>query len=162
MGLKFDVVKTNKFSDLGAIGRGLTNDEKSLVQMMINRGYDLFTTRCADGRKMSKADLCKIAEGRVWTGEAAKKLKLVDELGGIDKAIAFAAKKAKIKEYTLLTYPEKKDFFSALLNEKPTHYIETQLMESNFGELYKGFGMIKNIQKQDMVQARIPFDINIK
>lgn len=162
VGLKFDVVKTNKFSDLGAIGRGLTNDEKSLVQMMINRGYDLFTTRCADGRKMSKADLCKIAEGRVWTGEAAKKLKLVDELGGIDKAIAFAAKKAKIKEYTLLTYPEKKDFFSALLNEKPTHYIETQLMESNFGELYKGFGMIKNIQKQDMVQARIPFDINIK
>lgn len=162
VGLKFDVVKTNKFSDLGALGRGLNNDEKSLIQMMINQGYDLFTTRCAEGRKMTKANLCKIAEGRVWTGEAAKKLKLVDELGGIDKAIAFAAKKANIKEYTLLTYPEKKDFFSTLLNEKPTHYIESKLMESNFGELYKGFEMIKNIQNQDMVQARIPFDVNIK
>lgn len=162
VGLKFDVVKTNKFSDLGALGRGLNNDEKSLIQMMINQGYDLFTTRCAEGRKMTKASLCKIAEGRVWTGEAAKKLKLVDELGGIDKAIAFAAKKANIKEYTLLTYPEKKDFFSTLLNEKPTHYIESKLMESNFGELYKGFEMIKNIQNQDMVQARIPFDVNIK
>lgn len=162
VGLKFDVVKTNKFSDIGALGRGLNSDEQALMQMMINQGYDLFTTRCAEGRKMKKADLCKIAEGRVWTGEAAKKLKLVDELGGIDKAIQIAAKKANLKNYSLLTYPAKKDFFEALMNEKPSHYIESKLMESNFGELYKGFGMIKNVQKLDMVQARLPFDVNIK
>ncbi len=162
VGLKFDVVKTNKFSDLGAIGRGLNNDEKSLIQMMINEGYDTFLTRCADGRKMSKQAIGKIAEGRVWTGEKAKKIGLVDELGGIDKAIEIAAKKAKVKDYTVLSYPEKEEFFEALFKEKPTHYIESRLIESNFGEFYKGFSMIKDVQKLDYVQARVPFDINIK
>lgn len=162
VGLKFDVVKTNKFSDLGATGRGMNTDEQALIQMTINQGYDTFLSRCAEGRKMSKANIGKIAEGRVWTGEKAKKIGLVDELGGIDKAIEIAVKKAKLKEYTVLSYPEKKDFFSTIFKEKPTHYIESKLMESTFGELYKGFGMIKDVQKLDNIQARVPFDINIK
>lgn len=162
VGLSFDVVKTNKFSDLGALGRGLNTDEQALIQMTINNGYDTFLTRCAEGRKMSKAKIAKIAEGRVWTGEKAKKLGLVDELGGINKAIEIAARKAKLKEYSVLSYPEKKDFFSSIFKEKPTHYIESRLMESNFGEFYKGFGMIKDVQKLDNLQARVPFDINIK
>jgi len=162
VGLKFDVVKTNKFSDLGALGRGLNSDEKSLVQMMINEGYNTFLTRCSDGRKMSKQAIGKIAEGRVWTGAKAKEIGLVDELGGIDKAIEIAAKKAKIKEYTVLSYPEKEEFFESLFKDKPTHYIESKLIESNFGEFYKGFSMIKDVQKLDYVQARVPFDVNIK
>ena len=162
VGLKFDVVKTNKFSDLGATGRGMNTDEQALIQMTINQGYDTFLSRCAEGRKMSKANIGKIAEGRVWTGEKAKKIGLVDELGGIDKAIEIAVKKAKLKEYTVLSYPEKKDFLSTIFKEKPTHYIESKLMESTFGELYKGFGMIKDVQKLDNIQARVPFDINIK
>ena len=162
VGLTFDVVKTNKFSDLGALGRGLNADEQALIQMTINNGYDTFLSRCAEGRKMSKANIGRIAEGRVWTGEKAKKIGLVDELGGIDKAIEIAAKKAKLKEYSVLSYPEKKDFFSSIFKEKPTHYIESRLMESNFGEFYKGFGMIKDVQKLDNLQARVPFDINIK
>ncbi|WP_321438278.1 signal peptide peptidase SppA [uncultured Bacteroides sp.] len=162
VGLTFDVVKTNKFSDLGALGRGLNTDEQALIQMTINNGYDTFLSRCAEGRKMSKANIGRIAEGRVWTGEKAKKIGLVDELGGIDKAIEIAAKKAKLKEYSVLSYPEKKDFFSSIFKEKPTHYIESRLMESNFGEFYKGFGMIKDVQKLDNLQARVPFDINIK
>ncbi|WP_321520164.1 signal peptide peptidase SppA [uncultured Bacteroides sp.] len=162
IGLSFDVVKTNKFSDLGATGRGLNTDEQALIQMTINNGYDTFLSRCAEGRKMSKANIAKIAEGRVWTGEKAKKIGLVDELGGLDKAIEIAAKKVKLKEYTVLSYPEKKDFFSTIFKEKPTHYIESKLMESNFGELYQGFGMIKEAQKLDNLQARVPFDINIK
>jgi protease IV len=162
VGLSFDVVKTNKFSDLGALGRGLNTDEQALIQMTINNGYDTFLSRCAEGRKMSKAKIAKIAEGRVWTGEKAKKIGLVDELGGINKAIEIAAKKAKLKEYSVLSYPEKKDFLSSIFKEKPTHYIESRLMESNFGEFYKGFGMIKDVQKLDNLQARVPFDINIK
>jgi len=162
VGLSFDVVKTNKFSDLGALGRGLNTDEQALIQMTINNGYDTFLSRCAEGRKMSKANIAKIAEGRVWTGEKAKKIGLVDELGGINKAIEIAAKKAKLKEYSVLSYPEKKDFLSSIFKEKPTHYIESRLMESNFGEFYKGFGMIKDVQKLDNLQARVPFDINIK
>jgi protease IV len=103
VGLSFDVVKTNKFSDLGALGRGLNTDEQALIQMTINNGYDTFLSRCAEGRKMSKAKIAKIAEGRVWTGEKAKKIGLVDELGGINKAIEIAAKKAKLKEYSVLS-----------------------------------------------------------
>lgn len=162
VGIDFDVVKTNKFSDLGALGRGLNSDEQALIQMTINKGYDTFLSRCAEGRKMSKDKMEKIAEGRVWTGEKAKKIGLVDELGGLDKAIQIAAQKAKLKEYTLLSYPEKEDFFSALFKEKPTHYIESKLIRSNFGEFYQGFSLIKDVQKLDYVQARVPFDINIK
>jgi protease-4 len=162
VGLSFDVVKTNKFSDLGALGRGLNTDEQALIQMTINNGYDTFLSRCAEGRKISKANIAKIAEGRVWTGEKAKKIGLVDELGGINKAIEIAAKKAKLKEYSVLSYPEKKNFLSSIFKEKPTHYIESRLMESNFGEFYKGFGMIKDMQKLDNLQARVPFDINVK
>ncbi len=162
IGLSFDVVKTNKYSDFGAVGRGLNSDEQALMQMTINRGYDTFVSRCAEGRKMTKANICKIAEGRVWTGEKAKEIGLVDELGGIDKAIEIAAKKAKIKEYSVLSYPEKKNFLSNIFKDKPTHYIESKLMESNFGEFYKGFSMIKDVQKLDKLQTRIPFDINIK
>ncbi|BEH00572.1 signal peptide peptidase SppA [Bacteroides sedimenti] len=162
VGLNFDVVKTNKFSDLGALGRGLNSDEQTLIQMNINQGYNTFLSRCAEGRKMSKEKMEKIAEGRVWTGEKAKKIGLVDELGGIDKAIQIAAQKAKVKEYTLLSFPEKENFLSSLLKEKPTHYIESKLTKSKFGELYQGFSMIKDVQSLDYMQARVPFDINIK
>lgn len=162
VGLNFDVVKTNKFSDLGALGRGLNSDEQALIQMNINQGYNTFLSRCAEGRKMSKEKMEKIAEGRVWTGEKAKKIGLVDELGGIDKAIQIAAQKAKVKEYTLLSFPEKENFLSSLLKEKPTHYIESKLIKSKFGELYQGFSMIKDVQSLDCMQARVPFDINIK
>jgi len=162
IGLSFDVVKTNKFSDLGAMGRGMNSEEQTLIQMNINNGYKLFLSRCASGRNMKVEAMEKIAQGRVWTGEKAKKLGLVDDLGGIDKALNIAAKKAKIKEFTILSYPEKEDFFSSLLEEKPTHYIESRILESKFGEYYKGFSLLKETQKLDYLQARVPFDLNIK
>ena len=87
IGLSYDVVKTNKYADFGNIMRPFNEDEKSLLQMMITEGYDTFVTRCAEGRHMTKEAIEKIAEGRVWTGETAKELGLVDELGGIDKAL---------------------------------------------------------------------------
>lgn len=161
IGLNFDVVKTNKFSDLGAIGRGLNDDEKALIQMKINDGYKLFVTRCANGRKLSVEDIEKIAQGRVWTGKEAKKLKLVDELGGLDKALNVATERAKIKNYTVISYPEKEDFFSKLMKNKSSGYIESQL-QANFGDYYKSFSLLKNLKDVDKVQARIPFDLNIK
>ncbi|KAA6307599.1 Protease 4, partial [termite gut metagenome] len=83
VGVKFDVVKTNKYSDFGSLNRPLNTGEQALVQMAINHGYDIFLTRCAEGRNMSKEDIDNIAQGRVWTGAKAKELGLVDELGGI-------------------------------------------------------------------------------
>ncbi|MBB4045733.1 protease-4 [Bacteroides reticulotermitis] len=162
IGLTYDVVKTNKFADFGTLMRPFNNDEKVLLQMMIAQGYDTFVSRCAEGRGMTKEGIEKIAEGRVWTGEAAKELGLVDVLGGIDKALEIAVGKAGIDSYTVIPYPQKKDFLSSLLDTQPTNYVESQLIKSNLGEYYQQFGLLKNIKEQSMIQARIPFDLNMK
>ena len=162
IGLSYDVVKTNKYADFGNIMRPFNEDERSLLQMMITEGYDTFVSRCAEGRQMPKEAIEKIAEGRVWTGETAKKLGLVDELGGIDKALDIAVAKAGIEGYTVVSYPAKQDFFSSLLDTKPTNYVESQLLKSKLGEFYQQFGLLKNLQEQSMIQARIPFELNVK
>lgn len=114
IGLKFDVVKTNQYADFGALGRPMNDGEKSLMQMYVNQGYDLFLTRCSDGRDINKEDLDKIAQGRVWTGSTAKELGLVDELGGLDKALEIAINKAGIESgYTVMSYPAPKGFSKA-------------------------------------------------
>ena len=113
IGLTYDVVKTNKFSDFGNIMRPFNQDEKTLMQMMITQGYDTFVNRCAEGRHMSKEAIEKIAEGRVWTGEAAKELGLVDVLGGIDTALEIAVRKAGIEGYTVLSGKTRPPFFTA-------------------------------------------------
>ena len=162
IGLTYDVVKTNKFSDFGNIMRPFNQDEKTLMQMMITQGYDTFVNRCAEGRHMSKEAIEKIAEGRVWTGEAAKELGLVDVLGGIDTALEIAVSKAGIEGYTVVSYPAKQDLLSSLLDTKPTNYVESQILKSKLGEYYQQFGMLKNLKERSMIQARIPFELNIK
>ena len=162
IGLTYDVVKTNKFADFGNIMRPFNEDEKTLMQMMIAQGYDTFVSRCAEGRNMTKEAIEKVAEGRVWTGEAAKELGLVDELGGIDTALEIAVKKAGIEGYTVVSYPAKQDFLSSLLDTKPTNYVEAQILKSKLGEYYQQFGMLKNLTERSMIQARIPFELNIK
>ena len=137
IGLSYDVVKTNKYADFGNIMRPFSEGEKALLQMMVAEGYDTFITRCAEGRHTTKEAIEKIAEGRVWTGEAAKELGLVDELGGIDKALDIAIAKARVGGYTIVSYPEKKDVLSSLLDTKPTNYVESQLLKSKLGE-YSG------------------------
>lgn len=162
VGLTFDVVKTNKYSDFGNIMRPFNEGEKTLMQMMIVKGYDTFVTRCADGRGMTKEAIEKIAEGRVWTGEEAKKLGLVDELGGIDKALEIAVAKAGVENYTVVSYPEKQDFLSVLFETGPTNYVESQLLKSKLGEYYQQFGLLKNLKDKSMIQARVPFELNIR
>lgn len=162
VGLTFDVVKTNKHSDFGNIMRPFNEGEKTLMQMMIAKGYDTFVTRCADGRGMTKEAIERIAEGRVWTGEEAKELGLVDVLGGIDKALEIAVAKAGVENYTVVAYPEKQDFLSSLLESSPTNYVESQLLKSKLGEYYQQFGLLKNLKEQSMIQARVPFELNIK
>ena len=161
LGLKFDVVKTNKYADMGQISRPFNEDEKALMQNMVNNGYELFTKRCADGRHMSQDSIKQIAEGRVWTGEMAQKLNLVDELGGLDKAITIAKNMAQLETYSLVDYPEKEDFLSALLNTGVEHYVELRLIKGNYDEYLKGFSLLQNIENADRLQARMPFIISI-
>lgn len=162
IGLSYDVVKTNKYADFGNIMRPFSEGEKALLQMMVAEGYDTFITRCAEGRHTTKEAIEKIAEGRVWTGEVAKELGLVDELGGIDKALDIAIAKARVGGYTIVSYPEKKDVLSSLLDTKPTNYVESQLLKSKLGEYYRQFGLLTNLKEQSMIQARVPFELNIK
>lgn len=161
LGIHFDGVKTNKLADLGDITRPFNEEEKALMQNMVNKGYELFTQRCADGRKMPIDEIKKIAEGRVWTGEMAKDLKLVDELGGIDQAIAVAAERAEIEDYTVMSYPKQEDFISSLMSSGTDRYLSAR-MKDELGVFYEPFRHMQNLKNSDPVQARLPFMITIK
>lgn len=161
LGLHFDGVKTHKMADMGSMSRPFNAEESALMQQMVNQGYALFTKRCAEGRHIPLEELCKIAEGRVWTGSMAKELKLVDELGGLDTAIQLAAQLGKVKDYNLQTYPAKEDFLTQLLNSRTDRYIHSQLQET-FGEYYRGFDWIRHLGQSDRLQARLPFNLRIQ
>ena len=117
VGLDLDGVSTNKHSDMGVnmIYKGMNPSERALMQNMIERGYDLFTRRCAEGRHMSQDSIKAIGEGRVWLGQDALRLGLVDDLGNIDDAIAKAAELAKIDDYALVYYPKPVDPFEEFM-----------------------------------------------
>lgn len=161
LGLHFDGVKTHKMADMGSMSRPFNAKESALMQQMVNQGYALFTKRCAEGRNIPLEELCKIAEGRVWTGSMAKELKLVDELGGLDTAIQLAAELGKVKDYKLKSYPTKQDFLTELLNTRADRYIHSQLQEI-FGEYYQGFEWLRHVEQSDRLQARLPFNMRIQ
>lgn len=161
LGLHFDGVKTHKMADMGSMNRPFNAEESALMQQMVNQGYALFTKRCAEGRNIPLEELCKIAEGRVWTGSMAKELKLVDELGGLDTAIQLAAELGKVKDYKLKSYPTKQDFLTELLNTRTDRYIHSQLQET-FGEYYQGFEWLRHVEQSDRLQARLPFNMRIQ
>lgn len=157
LGIHFSNVKTNEMADFGDISRPFTERERAIAQQYVNNGYDLFTKRCADGRKMKQDDIKKIGEGRVWTGLHAKQLGLVDELGGLDKAIEKAKKLAKIDDASVLSYPAKASIFDNLMNEaKGNSYADAQL-KATLGEYYNIFSDIKNINQRTGIQASLPY-----
>lgn len=161
LGIYTDIVKTNRYSDLGDISRPLTPAESQFIQNSIERGYDLFVTRCADGRNMSKEEIQNIAEGRVWTGCMAQEIGLVDALGGINDAIATAAQLANITEYSLISYPEVENPFVSLFNESKDNYIESRIKEET-GAYYKYLKQIQHLQKAAPIQTHIGFEPNIQ
>ncbi|MCR5434180.1 MAG: signal peptide peptidase SppA [Bacteroidaceae bacterium] len=161
LGLNFDVVKTNALSDLGAMGRPLNETEGAMLQSHINQGYELFTGRVADGRKMKQDDVKAIAEGRVWTGEQALGIGLVDKLGDLDDAIAAAAEAAGIEKYSVGRYPDSEPWYADLLDKQKKSYLEEE-MRATLGEYYNSFNLLRTLNRQAPVQARIPFDPNIR
>ena len=161
IGVSFDVVKTNSYSDFGNMTRPMRADEKVILQNYIERGYDLFLTRCSDGRGIPKDSLDLIAQGRVWTGNQALEIGLVDEIGGIDTAIKEAAKLAELDDYSLRGFPRKTDFFESFLSNQKEE-LTTQVLKDYLGADYEYFKILKEIKEQDFVQARMPYDIVIK
>ena len=130
VGLDIDGVTTNKHAALqtNAIYKGMNPQEYALMQSMVERGYDLFTNRCAEGRGVSQQEIKKIGEGRVWLGKDALNIGLVDELGNIHQAIAKAAELAGLGQYAIVDYPEKTDPFEELLKMFDTTTPEERLV----------------------------------
>ena len=161
LGLKFDQVKTNKFADFGTRTRPFTNEEMSYLSLYINRGYKLFRHRVAEGRNMTDEQVEKIAQGHVFTGQDAQKIGLVDQLGGLNDAIVKAAQLAKINNYTVSSYPKKANLLEQILEQsKPNNYLNSQL-RTNLGDYYEPFTLLKTLDHQSAIQARLPFYPNI-
>jgi signal peptide peptidase sppA, 67K type len=163
LGINYAEVKTNRNSVFGASGHPFTPEQLSLLQNNVNRGYMLFKKRVAEGRKMTMEQVENIAQGRVWLGQDAIKLKLVDQLGGLDDAIAKAAKLAKMNNYETASYPSPLSTWEQLLGS----YIGGDdllngKMQAYLGEFYEPFKIINDAKHMDKVQARMPYIIKIK
>lgn len=162
LGVKFDEVKTNKHAAFGTMARPFNAEEMELLGNYIDRGYKLFRKRVAEGRKMPVEKVEEIAQGRVWLGNDALGIKLVDAIGSLDDAVKKAAQLAKLTEYHTNSYPEGDDWLSSLLNKiSNQNYLDEQ-MHATLGEYYEPLRFVKSINRQSAIQARLPYYLNIK
>lgn len=163
LGVKFDEVKTNKNAGFGTMARPFNAEELAMLDQYIGRGYELFRKRVADGRHQKVEAIEEVAQGRVWLGNDALKIKLVDAIGSLDDAIVKAAKLAKLEEYHATSYPAPAGWFESLLDKATNkgNYLDEQVREA-MGDYYDAFVYLKNINHQSAIQARLPYFIEIK
>ena len=164
LGVKFDEVKTNKNAGFGTMARPFNEEEMGYLNAYIDRGYKLFRQRVADGRKQSPEAIEEIAQGHVWLGKDALGIKLVDQLGSIDDAVKKAAELAKLDQYFTSSYPGEVDVFDQIMDSMSDtggNYLDAK-MRATLGDFYEPFMLIKNIDKQNAIQARLPFYLNIR
>lgn len=161
LGITFDTVKTNTHSDMMTIFRPLTAEEKGIIQIGVEKIYDDFITKVADGRKMTKEQVDSIGQGRVWVGTDALKIGLIDEIGGMNRAIEIAKDMAKLDTYELVDYPKVKknpfmDVVIALSEDA-----ETRIVKNKLGESFKYYQKIEKVSTQSGIMARMPYEIEI-
>ncbi|GAA4087988.1 signal peptide peptidase SppA [Mucilaginibacter panaciglaebae] len=162
LGVTFDGVKTGQYADLGNTSRPLTAAERQILQNQINHGYDDFTKAVAVGRHKTQAYINSVGQGRVWTGEQALKLGLVDRLGNISDAVKSAARMAKLKNYRLVAYPEQKSVLNKL-GESFSIQMKTRMLKSELGENYPVYEQIKNLTSTMRTPlARMEYDVVVK
>lgn len=161
LGIKFDEVKTNKNGTFLSPMRPLTPDEMRMLQVYIDRGYNTFKDRVAQGRKLTMQQVETIAQGHVYTGEDALKVKLVDELGGLDKAVQKAVQLAKIKDYYTKNYPAPVNWLDQIFGDYVQDNYLSEQLHSSLGMLYQPFSILRTLNQQSAIQARIPYFINI-
>lgn len=163
LGLKFDEVKTNKYALFGMRSRPFTADELSHLESYIDRGYKLFRQRVADGRRLKVDQVEQVAQGHVWLGQDALRVGLVDQLGGVEVALRKAAQLAKLTQWHSTAYPVLPDYLSQLLDLPGAargNYLDEQMRQS-LGAYYEPFALIRDLQAQNPLQARLPFEPNI-
>lgn len=163
LGVKFDEVKTNRNSTFGNImARPFNSEELHYLQGFVNRGYELFRQRVADGRHLSIEKTEAIAQGRVWLGNDAIAIRLVDQLGGLPDAVAKAAQLAKLKSYSTEDYPAPLSLQDQLFGAfNRNSYLDEQL-RITLGSLYEPFVQMRNINRREALQAQIPYIINME
>ncbi len=161
LGLNHDEVQTGEFSGMMTVTRPLTDLEKSIIQKSVEKSYNTFIDKAAEGRGMKKEDMLKIASGRVWTGTQAEEIGLVDILGDFDAAITIAAEKAGIaNDYKVRYYPEVKPFFERIFEDFEDQ-TRAKMVKSEVGELYPYLEKIKKVRNLQGTQARMPFELEI-
>ncbi|MBQ2852100.1 MAG: signal peptide peptidase SppA [Bacteroidales bacterium] len=158
LGLTFDEVKTNENSDFGSIAKPLTPYQMKMMQKHVTDTYDDFITLVSTERELRKTFVDSIAQGRVWSGDDAIELGLVDELGGIEEAVAYAAKKADLESYSIKEYPKQEDIFESLLKTETQEYYTKSIKES-FGNTYQYLEAIEMINRIEGTQALMPITI---
>jgi protease-4 len=161
LGITFDGVKTGKFADLGTVSRPLTDAERMIIQLEVNKTYDTFTKKVADGRKKSQSYIDSIGQGRVWSGTEALQRGLVDRLGNIDDAIASAAKKAKIKDFKIVNYPAQVDPLKSLFDNSADK-VKAYFVKRELGDNFIYYEQMRSALNLSGVQARIPYNIQIR
>ena len=159
-GIQVDTVKTNKFADLGSPYRALTETERAIIQKSVNEIYFTFIEKVADGRGMTTDEIDSIGQGRVWSGEDALEIGLVDVLGGIDDAIEIAANMAGLEEYRITELPKQKDPIEAFMSEL-TGKGEEVLLKHRLGKYYEYVEDVEELMNMEGVQARLPYQIYI-
>lgn len=158
IGITFDGVKTGQYADIMSTNRPLTPGERLIIQTDVNHVYDSFITRVADGRKKSKAYIDSIGGGHVWVGTDAVKNGLADKIGSFNDAIAAAGKKAKLKDYRIVEYPEKMDPLKSFLSDAGDN-VRMYYAKQEFGDNFLLYQQLKKVVINSGVQARMPFEI---
>ena len=161
LGITFDGVKTGKYADIMATNRPMTAGEKFIIQNELNRIYSGFVSRVADGRKKSKAYIDSIGGGHVWIGTDAVQIGLADRIGSFNDAIKAAAKKAKLKKYKIVEYPDVIDPWKSLM-EEGTDKVKTYYTKQELGDNYMLYQQMKKVIASSGIQARMPFEAVIK
>lgn len=161
LGITFDTVMTNRNSITISGTRPLSVYQEKIIQNQIERIYNTFITHVAEGRNMSIEAVDNIGQGRVWNGYDAKKIGLIDEFGGLNKAVEIAKTLAKVDEYKIVEYPKQKEFFQQIIDELNGEEAKTKMIKKELGDNYVFYKTVQNITSMKGVQARIPYLINI-
>lgn len=162
LGITFDGVKTARYADMGSIARPLSEAEKGFIQAGIDSVYQTFLSRVAEGRHMSTTAVDSLAQGRVWSGMDALRLGLVDRMGGLQAAVACAARMAGMKTYAIREYPKPSMPFEKWLGGFSEN-LQSRILEKELGEQYDIYKTLRRVKEnQGIIQARIPADIRIR
>jgi protease-4 len=160
IGITTDVVETNEHSNFLSLTRPMTEYERQLMQQMIEEGYDTFISHVAEGRGMTKEAVDEIGQGRVWSGENAMEIGLIDKFGGLQDAIDLAAEIEGLENYRTVDLPRQRDPFEELFKTGPDR-LRGWIMKKELGEKYRYYEFLKKASGMNGIYARMPYELNV-